>query len=366
MNMPGIASLLREMPKGYEEACFNTGAIQRKRDIKNPDDLMMLNLFHLMTGCSLVEISAISSMSQIGEISDVAFMKRFKNCNEWFKWIIDKTVSEGIIEYKIPEKLRNYRILAVDASDVREKGRSGRIYRLHFALDIIKMQSAMYNITTNKTGEKLSNFDIQAGDLVIADRIYASSLGIEYCESKGANYILRAKSSNLSIYDEKKKLIDIRDKVIKMKNGEFEAYTKSKNGKEYKKIRVCFKRKDKEAIKKTEKKLRREEQKQQCKFSDKTKKFNEYIVVVTSLDKEKITAEEVLELYRYRWQVELYFKRLKSILDYGELPKKREESIFSWLNGKIMIALLIEKIISKVSFFPKTKEESYEEYLQRN
>ncbi|MBR2700352.1 MAG: hypothetical protein IKE76_17365, partial [Clostridia bacterium] len=27
-------------------------------------------------------------------------------------------------------------------------------------------------------------------------------------------------------------------------------------------------------------------------------------------------------LYRYRWQVELYFKRLKSILNYGELPKK--------------------------------------------
>lgn len=135
------------------------------------------------------------------------------------------------------------------------------------------MQSAMYNITTNKIGEKLSNFDIQKGDLVIADRIYASSLGIEYCESKGANYILRTKSSNLSIYDEKKKIIDIRDKVIEMENGEFEAYTKSKNGKEYKKIRVCFKRKDKEAIKKTEKKLRREEQKQQCKFSDKTKKI---------------------------------------------------------------------------------------------
>lgn len=105
--MPGIASLLREMPKGYEEACFETGAIQRKRDIKNPDDLMMLNLFHLITGCSLVEISAISKMSQIGEISDAAFMKRFKNCNEWFKWIIDKTVTEGIIEYKIPEELKN-------------------------------------------------------------------------------------------------------------------------------------------------------------------------------------------------------------------------------------------------------------------
>ena len=112
---PGVATLLREMPDGYEQACFETGAIQRKRDIKNPDELMMLNLFHLMTGCSLVEISAISKMSQIGDISDVAFMKRFKNCNNWFKWIIDKTVTDGTISYVKTEKLKQNRILAVDA-----------------------------------------------------------------------------------------------------------------------------------------------------------------------------------------------------------------------------------------------------------
>ena len=100
-------------------------------------------------------------------------------------------------------------------------------------------------------------------------------------------------------------------------------------------------------------------------MTEKTKLFQEYIVVATSLSK-NIHAEEVLELYRYRWQVELYFKRLKSILAYGELPKKKEESIFAWLNGKLMISLLIAKVLSRVSFFPKPKTESYEEYLARN
>ena len=126
------------MPEGYEQACFDRGAILRKRDIKNPDDLMMLNLFHLMTGCSLVEISALSKMSQIGDISDVAFMKRFKNCNNWFKWIIEKIVTGGMISYEIPNNLKDYRVLALDASEVKEKGRSGRTYRFHFALDIFK------------------------------------------------------------------------------------------------------------------------------------------------------------------------------------------------------------------------------------
>lgn len=362
--MPGVATLLREMPEGYEQACFDTGAIQRKRDIKNPDDLMMLNLFHLITGCSLVEISAISKMSQIGDISDVAFMKRFKNCDNWFKWIIEKTVTNGEVSYAIPENLKQYRILAVDASDVSEKGRSGRIYRLHYALDIMKMESALYNITSNKVGEKLSNFALSENDLVLADRIYSSNVAIEYCQQRNAQYVLRARATGLRLCDSNGELFDIKKEVAKLENGELNSYIKTKKN-ELIPVRVCFKKKDAKSIEKTRKRIHKTESRKCKKLSESAKKFNEYIVVVTSLDS-SISAEEVLELYRYRWQVELYFKRLKSILDYGELPKKKEESIFAWLNGKLMIALLIEKIISRVSFFPKTKAESYEEYLARN
>lgn len=363
-NIPGVATLLREMPEGYEQACFDTGAILRKRDIKNPDDLMMLNLFHLMTGCSLVEISAISKISQIGNISDVAFMKRFKNCNNWFKWIIEKIVTEGMISYEIPNNLKDYRILALDASEVKEKGRSGRTYRLHFALDIAKMEAAKYRITTNKAGEKLSNFSYSKNDLILADRGYATTTGIGYCKEQGAQFIIRLCANNIRFCNKEGDVIDIRDKVIGKDIGEEKVYVKTKEGNIIP-VRVCFKKKDARSIEKTKKKLQRYQATKQFKMTEKTKLFQEYIVVATSLSK-NIHAEEVLELYRYRWQVELYFKRLKSILDYGELPKKKEESIFAWLNGKLMISLLIEKVISRVSFFPKPKTESYEEYLERN
>jgi hypothetical protein len=79
--------------------------------------------------------------------------------------------------------------------------------------------------------------------------------------------------------------------------------------------------------------------------------FNEYIVVVTSLP-DSVTAEEVLETYRRRRQVEIRFKRLKSILDFGDLPKKNPAASRVWLNGKIMGALLIEAFIAKASFSP--------------
>lgn len=366
MEMIGVASLLRVMPAGYEEACFSTGAIIRKRDIKDPNDLMMLALFHLLTGCSLIEVSEISKLAKLGDISDVAFMKRFSNCNEWFKWILAaiQNTTPGIIHYSIPEKLSEYRILAVDASDVAEKGASGRIFRLHFALDIGNMQAALYNITSNSTGEHLRNFELAKGDLVIADRIYSSITGIEYCLSKDCHYIARMRANSFKPYNAEGKQLDLLSIMAGEDSSELNAFVRKERGENAGKlipVRICFKKKDADALDSTRKKMKRKESKKQTTISESTYAFNEYIVLCTSLDR-TITAEEVIELYRYRWQVELYFKRLKSILGYGELPKRSEKSIFSWLNGKLMIALLIESIIGQAGFSPFYN--GYEEYME--
>ena len=368
MEMVGVASLLRMMPSGYEEACYSTHAIVRRRDIKDPNDLMMLALFHLLTGCSLVEVSEISKLAKLGNISDVAFMKRFSNCNEWFKWILSaiQNNAEGIIHYTIPERLANYRVLAVDASDVVEKGASGRIYRLHFALDIGKMHAAMYKITDNSQGEHLRNFDLAKDDLVIADRIYSSITGIEYCLNRECQYIVRMRANSFKPYDAEGNQLDLLSMMKGMESGELYAFARKERGENAGRlipVRICFKRKDKDALDSTRKRMKRKESKKQAKISASTYIFNEYIVVATSLDA-NITAEEVIELYRYRWQAELYFKRLKSILRYGELPKKSEKSAFSWLNGKLMIALLIESILGNADFPPFDDE--FEEYLEGN
>ena len=109
--------------------------------------------------------------------------------------------------------------------------------------------------------------------------------------------------------------------------------------------------------------MKRKESKKQAVINDETYVFNEYMAVATSLDS-SFSVEEILGLYRYRWQVELYFKRLKSILNYGEMPKKSEKSIFAWLNGKLMVALLIESIIADTDFSPCFDYD--EEYVEGN
>lgn len=354
--MTGVASLLRLMPEGYEEACFQTGAIVRKRGIKDPNDLMMLVLFHLLTGCSLVEISEISRIAKLGDISDVAFMKRFKGCNGWFKWMLGAIRQSlgGAIEYDLPECLEKYRIIATDASDVAEKGRSGRVFRLHFGLDIVHMNAALFKITDHSVGEHLRNFDLEKNDLVLADRAYSSVAGIEHCVSRDAQYVARMRINSFKPCDADGRPMDLMARMEGTERGDLRAYARKGRGKNAGPlipVRICYSRKPEEAIAATRKRLKRQESKRQMKISDEAFRFNEYVVVATSLD-DSISAADIMELYRYRWQVELYFKRLKSILGFGELPKKCEESIFSWLNGKLMIALLIEKMIGQTDFSP--------------
>jgi hypothetical protein len=46
------------------------------------------------------------------------------------------------------------------------------------------------------------------------------------------------------------------------------------------------------------------------------------VLILTSLDVAQFSAEDILAIYRLRWQIELLFKRLKSLLHLDELPAK--------------------------------------------
>ena len=80
--------------------------------------------------------------------------------------------------------------------------------------------------------------------------------------------------------------------------------------------------------------------------------MNHYIVIATSISSD-FNADDILALYRYRCQIELFFKRAKSLLQLGNLPNKKEENILAWLDGKMLCTLLLELIQAEVDFSPK-------------
>ena len=113
--------LVKLLPAGYEDACYEKKAITRKRTITNPLDLLRLILFYLSGNKSLIDVSQFALMSSIGKISDVGFMKRFLKSKEWIIWLSQHILPNPVLHYKKPRWLESYQVLAVDASDIVEK-----------------------------------------------------------------------------------------------------------------------------------------------------------------------------------------------------------------------------------------------------
>jgi hypothetical protein len=119
------------------------------------------------------------------------------------------------------------------------------------------------------------------------------------------------------------------------------------------KLRVCVIKIPDNKLEQVERKgyLKGKGYKKRAKTSDEAAEMRKFLVVITSLS-HSVTADEIIKLYGLRWQIELYFKRLKSIMDFGNVPLRRSDSIMTWLNGKLLVSLLTEQMLAEVIFSP--------------
>ena len=107
--------------------------------------------------------------------------------------------------------------------------------------------------------------------------------------------------------------------------------------------RVCALRKSEESIRQAHRRIERRASKRQTKTKPETWEYAKYVAVFTT-DRNTRT-ETILEWYRVRWQIELTFKRFKSLAQLGHLPKYDAQSSRAWLYGKLLVALLTQKLI---------------------
>lgn len=109
--------------------------------------------------------------------------------------------------------------------------------------------------------------------------------------------------------------------------------------------RLCIIRKSEAAAAKARERVRRESQRGGSTLQPQTLEAAQYVFVFTTLP-EQISAAQVLEMYRLRWQIELEFKRLKSLIALGHLKKRDPQAARSWLQGKLLVALLVTRLIA--------------------
>ena len=107
------------------------------------------------------------------------------------------------------------------------------------------------------------------------------------------------------------------------------------------------------AARRAKERIIRMAKKKQMQVMPQTLEAAAYVFVLATVAATTFDTETVLELYRARWQVELAFKRLKSLMQAGHVPKYDEASARAWIQAKLLAVLLIERLQEEAYFFPR-------------
>ena len=339
------SKLTKLLPAGWEDQARTSGALKFGRQFEGADHLLRVLLMYFSDGCSMRTTVARARAGNVAQLSDVGLLKRINKSGEWLRWMSARLIQETPVSAMKCSALKGRRLLAVDGSVVREPGAITATWRLHYTMDIATLSCQEMQITSTRVGESLSRFAVRQGDVIIADRGFANRRGVNHVLDHGGDVLVRMNLCSLPLQGEHSAPFVQLPYLRTLQAGQMGEWPATLQGsKGAVAVRVCGYRKTEEQRLESERKYRQYTNKKQQKFNADTLEASGYVVVVTTLD--NLDAEGILALYRHRWQVELAFKRMKSLLGLGHLKKKNAEGAKAWLQGKLFVACLIERLIA--------------------
>jgi hypothetical protein len=337
-------------PAGWRQLAQSTGALKGLRQDKSEENYLRVLLMHLGCGLSMRETVTRAQEAHLADLSDVALLKRIRKSQEWLFELCRALFEERELR---PTVGSNKTLRLIDATEVKEPGKTGSLWRIHYSLCWPDWKCDFFKLTPVEgkgTGESLQQFPLRAGDHVLADRGYCHASGLHYANQCPAWVTVRLNPDGIVLHDRAGASFPLLAKLKALQQtgatGSWRVWVPYP-GQAPMPARLCVIRKSKAAIALAHKKLRRKASKQGSRLQPETLVYAEYVLVLTTLPEREFPAAEVLQLYRFRWQVELVFKRFKQLVQMGHLPKHDPQSAKAWLYGKLFVALLTEKLIQQ-------------------
>lgn len=338
------AVLLSLFPEGWERQAKETGAMERQSGIKIPETLLRLFLLHVARGYSLRETAVRAKESGLATISDVGLLKRLRRSEDWLHWLCTQLVSENGV--RMPQQKDQGAIRVVDGTIIKEPGKTGSQWRILYSMRLPDLRCDYFALTATTgagTGESFARLPVVKHDLILGDAGYGTAAGIGWVASQGGDVLVRINAQTLPLRQKRDGRFDLLSHLQTLNTAGAIGEWRVRLPDTTIEGRVCALRKSEEAIQQAHRRIERRASKKQTKTKPETWEYAKYVAVFTT-DRTTL-AETILEWYRVRWQIELTFKRLKSLAQLGHLPKYDDQSSRAWLYGKLFVALLTQKLV---------------------
>jgi hypothetical protein len=326
------------------------GALKGLRQDKGEENYLRVLMLHFGCGLSMRETATRAKEAGLADISPVALFKRLRKSREWLYELCRALFEERGVRPTVGMK-HNLRL--VDATIIKEPGPTGAQWRIHYSLSWPALRCDHFKLSPVEgegTGESLRQFPMTPGQYLLADRGYCHASGIHYTAEHKSYLAVRLNPDGIALQTQAGESFNLLQKLKPIqRTGQVAVWSALVPFEQRAplSVRICAIRKSEVAIALAHKQLRRKASKQGSELRPETLIYAEYVMVLTTFPEKEFPATLILEWYRFRWQVELVFKRFKQIAQLGHLPKQDVESSQACLYGKLLVALLTDKVLAE-------------------
>jgi Transposase DDE domain len=324
--------VLSQLPATYEQQARATGAFVRARGLKCVGDLLRGLLAYVLCASSLRHLGAWAVLIGLANLSHVAWQKRLQQARGFLLWLLIELLAVGVPARAVAAE----RVVLIDATRLKEPGGCGDDWRVHLGYDLLAGRLLDVKVSDRHTAEGFTLFDLRTGDIVVADRGYCRRCQLAYVLRCGAQVVVRLAVFQVPLRDEQGRPFDVL------------AWLKARGGGQHRCL-VTFEHEGcrfagrliacalpEEAAERARAKERRKASKQQRQLKEETLYLCGWFVLFTSLATTDWSDEQVLTLYRARWQIELLIKRMKQLLKLAQVRGKT-----ALTNEATILALLV-------------------------
>jgi hypothetical protein len=333
-----------QLPRGWRELGDEMGLLQERpahmgTKVRDLGVALRLVLHQAGTSASLRATTALAAATGVVTLSAVSLHQWMKKIGPYLTVLLARMVESAAFS---PEKWGGLHIIVGDATTVQRPASKGTTARVHYALRLADMTPRHIEVTDEHGGETARRFRAEPGEVWLLDRAYANPAGVASIHDRGAHIIVRYNRGTLPVYDKQGNRIDVIALLQETQRREDERQKRAVVLVDGERIsgRLCWVRLP---VGKAEQARRRAAKESDGICDDDALLAAEFVIVFTTILTE-LTAKQVLELYRARWQVELEFKRAKSIRELDRLPNFLPETIHSWICAKLLLQLISLRI----------------------
>lgn len=349
------------LPQDLDLLLKQSGCVKRFRGVSCAIDLLKAVFLYSVSGISFSMLSTAMHALSIASISDTAWKKRFSSFAPFLQLLCSNLLAE-MVPTSSRKASSSRPVFFVDASVIRQQGKKQRQQRVHLSYSFSENRVNQIQVSDHHTAESLLHFSIKPGDIFLADAGYGTAKNYAYAREQKADVILRMTPSNLPIYNAEGKKID-PSAFLKEEGGEKEAIKERFGWIRYQEdwhfVRILATKLPEGKAKEARKRKLRKASKNQYKLREESLFYAGYMMLITSLGIE-YGKEEIVHLYRSRWQIELLFKRWKQNLSIQTIRRGEEAYAKTIVYAWLLIWMLVEKqaILAEQYLYQKKESET--------